>query len=168
MADALEAAVNDDLATDWSAAGEEEAAPVAAPASNERILNQDEIDSLLGFSLEEENGAKRNGIRALINSELVSYERLPMLEVVFDRVTITGAVPDGATPYRALEVWTRNRLYLIDSNLVCVEVIDRKTGQPDRKHSVLGTRLRQHRVPLHRRGRHPARHRGDEARVRRG
>ena len=63
------------------------------------------------------------------------------LEVVFDRVTITGAVPDGATPYRALEVWTRNRLYLIDSNLVCVEVIDRKTGQPDRKHSVLGTRL---------------------------
>ncbi len=53
---------------------------------SERILNQDEIDSLLGFSLEEENGAKRNGIRALINSALVSYERLPMLEVVFDRL----------------------------------------------------------------------------------
>jgi flagellar motor switch protein FliM len=53
---------------------------------SERILNQDEIDSLLGFSLEEENGAKRGGIRALINSALVSYERLPMLEVVFDRL----------------------------------------------------------------------------------
>ena len=53
---------------------------------SERILNQDEIDSLLGFSHEEENSAKRNGIRALINSALVSYERLPMLEVVFDRL----------------------------------------------------------------------------------
>jgi flagellar motor switch protein FliM len=58
----------------------------AAAVGSERILNQDEIDSLLGFSLEEENGAKRNGIRALINSALVSYERLPMLEVVFDRL----------------------------------------------------------------------------------
>src|SRR6201991_857999 len=58
----------------------------APQVGSERILNQDEIDSLLGFSLEEENGAKRNGIRALINSALVSYERLPMLEVVFDRL----------------------------------------------------------------------------------
>src|SRR5262249_17104066 len=69
-------------------AGAEAAQQAAASAAvgSERILNQDEIDSLLGFSLEEENGAKRNGIRALINSALVSYERLPMLEVVFDRL----------------------------------------------------------------------------------
>ncbi len=53
---------------------------------SERILNQDEIDSLLGFSMDEDVGAKKNGIRALINSALVSYERLPMLEVVFDRL----------------------------------------------------------------------------------
>jgi len=68
--------------------GAPDAAPTlaSAAAGSERILNQDEIDSLLGFSLEEENGAKRNGIRALINSALVSYERLPMLEVVFDRL----------------------------------------------------------------------------------
>ena len=73
----------------WSAdAPQGEAAQSLAQAAvgSERILNQDEIDSLLGFSLEEENGAKRNGIRALINSALVSYERLPMLEVVFDRL----------------------------------------------------------------------------------
>jgi flagellar motor switch protein FliM len=55
-------------------------------AQNERILNQDEIDSLLGFDLSEEEGGERTGIRAIINSALVSYERLPMLEIVFDRL----------------------------------------------------------------------------------
>ena len=52
----------------------------------ERILNQDEIDSLLGFDLSDEEAAERSGIRAIINSALVSYERLPMLEIVFDRL----------------------------------------------------------------------------------
>jgi flagellar motor switch protein FliM len=52
----------------------------------ERILNQDEIDSLLGFGLGEEESAGRTGVRAIINSALVSYERLPMLEIVFDRL----------------------------------------------------------------------------------
>jgi flagellar motor switch protein FliM len=53
---------------------------------SERILNQDEIDSLLGFDLSDEEAAERTGIRAIINSALVSYERLPMLEIVFDRL----------------------------------------------------------------------------------
>ncbi|MBV9994764.1 MAG: flagellar motor switch protein FliM [Caulobacteraceae bacterium] len=53
---------------------------------SERILNQDEIDSLLGFDLSEDDAAERTGIRAIINSALVSYERLPMLEIVFDRL----------------------------------------------------------------------------------
>jgi flagellar motor switch protein FliM len=49
-----------------------------------RVLNQDEIDSLLGF----DSGGKGDGagIHAIVNSALVSYERLPMLEVVFDRL----------------------------------------------------------------------------------
>src|SRR5512142_356523 len=53
---------------------------------SERILNQEEIDSLLGFDLSDEEIAERTGIRAIINSALVSYERLPMLEIVFDRL----------------------------------------------------------------------------------
>src|SRR5271167_752961 len=52
----------------------------------ERILNQDEIDSLLGFDLSDDDAAERTGIRAIINSAVVSYERLPMLEIVFDRL----------------------------------------------------------------------------------
>lgn len=85
MADALEAAVKDDLAADWAAATEEEAPAAPVAATGERILNQDEIDSLLGFASGEEENA-RTGMRSIINSALVSYERLPMLEVVFDRV----------------------------------------------------------------------------------
>ncbi|MES1201024.1 MAG: flagellar motor switch protein FliM [Pseudomonadota bacterium] len=57
-----------------------------AGAAAERILNQDEIDSLLGFGLGEEDAGQRTGVRAIINSALVSYERLPMLEIVFDRL----------------------------------------------------------------------------------
>ena len=57
-----------------------------AGATSERILNQDEIDSLLGFDLADDGDADRSGIRAIINSALVSYERLPMLEIVFDRL----------------------------------------------------------------------------------
>ncbi|MBC7769431.1 MAG: flagellar motor switch protein FliM [Phycisphaerales bacterium] len=52
----------------------------------ERILNQDEIDSLLGFGLGDDDSGGKTGVRAIINSTLVSYERLPMLEIVFDRL----------------------------------------------------------------------------------
>src|ERR1700749_3557497 len=76
---ALEAAA-DPVASagDWDASD--------SPSPPERILNQDEIDSLLGFDLSDEDASDRTGIRAIINSALVSYERLPMLEIVFDRL----------------------------------------------------------------------------------
>lgn len=51
-----------------------------------RVLNQDEIDSLLGFDQEGGGDSDNSGIMALVNSALVNYERLPMLEVVFDRL----------------------------------------------------------------------------------
>ena len=54
-----------------------------APA---RVLNQDEIDSLLGFDDGSSGASDGSGIAAIVNSALVSYERLPMLEVVFDRL----------------------------------------------------------------------------------
>jgi flagellar motor switch protein FliM len=52
----------------------------------ERILNQEEIDGLLGFSLTDIALNDNSGIRAIIDSAMVSYERLPMLEIVFDRL----------------------------------------------------------------------------------
>ncbi len=58
----------------------------AADDSADRVLNQDEIDSLLGFDPNVGNNVELSGVQALINSALVSYERLPMLEIVFDRL----------------------------------------------------------------------------------
>ncbi|WP_193335337.1 flagellar motor switch protein FliM [Devosia beringensis] len=52
----------------------------------DRVLNQDEIDSLLGFDSSIGSNIELTGVQALINSALVSYERLPMLEIVFDRL----------------------------------------------------------------------------------
>lgn len=51
-----------------------------------RILNQDEIDSLLGFDDNALSGSVTSGVMALINSAMVNYERLPMLDIVFDRL----------------------------------------------------------------------------------
>ena len=79
----------DDLAAEWEAMvgeGEEGAAPGGAPRESTRVLNQEEIDSLLGFDEEHEEGVEKSGIQAILSSALVSYERLPMLEVVFDRL----------------------------------------------------------------------------------
>ncbi len=71
-----------DANEDWqSMMDEDDASPVSG-----RVLNQDEIDSLLGFDDFDDGDQERTGIRAIINSALVSYERLPMLEVVFDRL----------------------------------------------------------------------------------
>ena len=95
---------DDKLAAEWAAMadGEDEGAGAATAETvgtdgqvlsvpeevgqSARVLNQDEIDSLLGFSADDGDGSERSGIRAIVNSALVSYERLPMLEVVFDRL----------------------------------------------------------------------------------
>ncbi len=50
----------------------------------EKKLDQSEIDSLLG--VDHKKNSKNDAIKSLINSNLVYYERLPMLEVVFDRL----------------------------------------------------------------------------------
>jgi flagellar motor switch protein FliM len=94
----------EDLAAEWGAAlaeqGVEGADSLAAAwggdddeldldqatRGGDRILNQEEIDNLLGFNLEDTIASEQSGIRALINSAMVSYERLPMLEIVFDRL----------------------------------------------------------------------------------
>ncbi len=55
-------------------------------AAGSRVLNQDEIDSLLGFDEAGGDVSGASGIQAIVNSGMVSYERLPMLEVVFDRL----------------------------------------------------------------------------------
>ena len=96
MADEYEQQSEEELAAAFAAAtesasgdeGHETSAATdeAQAAATERVLNQEEIDSLLGFDVNEENLQDKSGVRAIINSALVSYERLPMLEIIFDRL----------------------------------------------------------------------------------
>ncbi len=90
------------LAAEWAAASE---APAAQPDMDAavdpaddmaaamgmgdeaaaKVLNQNEIDSLLGFD-DDTKDKQLSGIMILANNALVNYERLPMLDVVFDRM----------------------------------------------------------------------------------
>jgi len=83
----------DRLSEEWGLTIGEAPSDAAKPAASaedddaaDQLLNQDEIDSLLGFDASVPSGVELSGVRALINSALVSYERLPMLEIVFDRL----------------------------------------------------------------------------------
>jgi flagellar motor switch protein FliM len=78
---------NDDIAAQWAAMIDEGGGYAqVAKGGAERILHQDEIDSLLGFNIDDIKLTDNSGIRAIIDSGVVSYERLPMLEIIFDRL----------------------------------------------------------------------------------
>jgi flagellar motor switch protein FliM len=74
----------DAMADDWGALADDD--DVEEEVQSTRVLNQDEIDSLLGFSGDADEDGSQSRIKAIINSTLVSYERLPMLEIVYDRL----------------------------------------------------------------------------------
>jgi flagellar motor switch protein FliM len=87
---------DDLLAAEWEAMAAQgdtqEEDPFGADlpdAAATRVLNQDEIDSLLGFDDGRGGSTDGSGIAAIVNASLVSYERLPMLEVVFERLQRT-------------------------------------------------------------------------------
>jgi len=88
---------DDAVAAEWAAMAEGDEAEgdgliedgdddmAAAMGGTDRVLDQTEIDSLLGFDGEEDDVGAKSGIQALISSGLVAYERLPMLDIIFDR-----------------------------------------------------------------------------------
>jgi flagellar motor switch protein FliM len=76
---------DDDLAAAWGAEVDAEA-DAQQPVQSARVLNQAEIDSLLGFDDGPSGGGLRSGMQRIISAGLISYERLPMLEIVFDRL----------------------------------------------------------------------------------
>jgi flagellar motor switch protein FliM len=73
-------------AQQWAASVDDAPSFNANKSSAERVLSQEEIDGLLGFSVADVSLNDNSGIRAIIDSAMVSYERLPMLEIVFDRL----------------------------------------------------------------------------------
>src|SRR5580693_7620036 len=90
-AEAAEAAaaneLSESMALQWAAMVEDGSRDFGTKnGGGERVLSQEEIDNLLGFSLTDISLNDNSGIRAIIDSAMVSYERLPMLEIVFDRL----------------------------------------------------------------------------------
>jgi flagellar motor switch protein FliM len=86
---AQEASANElteSMALQWAAMVEDGSREFGAKNSGERVLSQEEIDNLLGFTVGDVSLDENSGIRAIIDSAMVSYERLPMLEIVFDRL----------------------------------------------------------------------------------
>ncbi len=91
---------NDELSRQWEAALAEAGASRGAGAESppiedqdtgdggggSRVLSQDEVDGFLGFQFDEAAISGQSGIRALVDSAMISYERLPMLEIVFERL----------------------------------------------------------------------------------
>jgi flagellar motor switch protein FliM len=89
MADTTQQPPNDQdaAAAEWAAMLEnDQNAGAGEPATGERVLNQDEIDTLLGFDGAKDTGNNNSGIHAILDKSLMAYERLPMIEVVFDRL----------------------------------------------------------------------------------
>jgi len=86
VAGAMSDPSDEELAAAWGAETDAAAQPDAPPVQAQRVLNQAEIDSLLGFDDGPAGSESRTGMQKIISSGLVSYERLPMLEIVFDRL----------------------------------------------------------------------------------
>ncbi|MCO4055203.1 MAG: flagellar motor switch protein FliM [Bosea sp.] len=76
----------DTKSTEWASMLDSQTNFEDAESGVDRLLNQDEIDSMLGFSVGELGAGGRAGIRAIVDSGTVSYERLPMLEIIFERM----------------------------------------------------------------------------------
>ena len=59
----------------------------AAEGGADKVLDQSEIDNLLGVGVGGGGDeGEKSGISAILNRRDVTYERLPMLEVIFDRL----------------------------------------------------------------------------------
>jgi len=54
---------------------------------------------------------------------------------------IGGPVSPFDGPWRAFEVWTRNRIYGLDGGLLCIAVYDRATGRLEPDHPFHGAHL---------------------------
>jgi flagellar motor switch protein FliM len=64
--------------------------PPQMPAGEEGIFDQAGIDALFGFNKAGQT-TQKSGLKAVIESDVISHERLPMLEVVCERMVRTFA-----------------------------------------------------------------------------
>ena len=68
----------------------------------------------------------------------VSHGRSPV-EVQVHKIDTEPAMT--AIAHRVVEIWTSRRVYSVNAQFVCVEVIDLQSGSCDHAHPFLGSRL---------------------------
>lgn len=88
MVDEVEEEMDGNDAAAWEAmlSGGDGGDANSEPEQETRVLNQDEIDLLLGFESAHSDDNSNMGIKAILDRSMMAYEKLPMLEVVFDRM----------------------------------------------------------------------------------
>ncbi len=74
------------LPPDWAKMIGGEAGHPMVDIGGDRVLNQEEIDQTMGFVAQQAAVGGAGGVRAIADSGRVSHERLPMLEIIFDRI----------------------------------------------------------------------------------
>ena len=67
------------------------------------------------------------------------YSNLPAIEI--ELVHEVRRPPTVDRPWAMAEVWTQNRVYHIDTNMVCIEVTEIGTNKPVTDHGLIGARL---------------------------
>lgn len=77
---------NEAAAADWAAMMGDDNSDSPEEEDDGRVLNQDEIDLLLGFDAKQDSDDPNTGLSAILGKSQMAYEKLPMLEVVFDRM----------------------------------------------------------------------------------
>jgi flagellar motor switch protein FliM len=77
----------EEMLAEWESIAADEAsqgeAAEGGETTGERILDQDEIDSLLG--VDKDSDKPKRGNEVLLDTSVVNYEKLPMLDHVFDK-----------------------------------------------------------------------------------
>ena len=61
------------------------------------------------------------------------------IEIEFVQQKGRAAVPQAM--WGMADIFTKNRIYRVNSQLLCIEVIDRATGKSDPRHAMLGARM---------------------------
>jgi hypothetical protein len=61
------------------------------------------------------------------------------LHVEVERVAGSPSLIDSE--WRAVEIWTRNRIYVLNQGLVCIDVVDQATRRSTKDHPFIGGRL---------------------------
>lgn len=65
----------------------------------------------------------------------------PPIEVVVVQDRRAAYTKDGALPWRAYEIWTSNRIYMLDAEMTCMAVVNRESGRQEARHAFIGAKL---------------------------